>query len=87
MINGYRDERMNLNDVCNWLTDQGYGDLSTIIRDKFTYHTWTVNGLMRKDVIKEIFERAFDGTTTFRELECDVITYMNVVPLHEAHVD
>ena len=87
MINGYRDERMNLNDVYDWLTNQGYEDLGDIIKDKFTYHTWTVNGLMRKDVIKEIFERAYGTKDMFTALECDVLTYMNVVPLHEAHVD
>lgn len=87
MRNGYTDERMNLNDVCEWLTNQGYDELGDIIKDKFSYHTWTKDGMTRKDVIKEIFERCFDNTLMFRELECDVITYMNIVPLHEAHVD
>ena len=87
MRNGYTDERMNLNDVCEWLTNQGYNELGDIIKDKFSTHTWTKDGMTRKDVIKEIFERCFDNTLMFRELECDVITYMNIVPLHEAHVD
>jgi hypothetical protein len=87
MRNGCTDERMNLNDVCEWLTNQGYNELGDIIKDKFSYHTWTKDGMTRKDVIKEIFERCFDNTLMFRELECDVITYMNIVPLHEAHVD
>ncbi len=87
MRNGYTDERMNLNDVCEWLTNQGYDDLGDIIKDKFSYHTWVKDGMIRKDVIKEIFERCFGDNMMFRELECDVITYMNIVPLHEAHVD
>ena len=87
MINGYRDERMNLNDVCKWLTNNGYEDIADIMSEMFTDHIWTVNGMTRKDVIKEIFESGFGTNDLFITMECDVITYMNVVPLHEAHVD
>lgn len=86
MRNGYTDERMNLNDVCEWLTNQGYKECGDAMMDAFKYHTWTKDGMLRKDVIKDCIEGAF-GTMMFRELECDVITYMNIVPLHEAHVD
>ena len=86
MINGYRDERMNLNDVCKWLTDQGYEDIADIMLEMFTNHIWTVDGMLRKDVIQDCIVGTF-GDLMFKKLECDVITYMNVVPLHEAHVD
>ena len=86
-MNGYTDSRMKLSDVCNWLNDRGYSELANIIRDKFSTHTWTKDGMTRVDIIEEIFERAFDGTTTFRAMECDVITYMNVIPYGEAHVN
>jgi len=83
----YTDARMNLNDVCNWLSDRNYSDLADIIKDKFTTHTWVKDGMMRKDIIKEIFERCFDDNMMFRQLECDVTTSLSIVPLHEAHVD
>jgi len=83
----YTDARMNLNDVCQWLTDRDYSDVADIIKDKFSYHIWTKDGMLRKDVIKEIFERVFDDTMMFRQLECDVTTSLSIVPLHEAHVD
>lgn len=86
-MNGYADPKMKLSDVCDWLSNKGYNILADIIKDKFTYHTWTKNGMTRKDIIEDIFERAFDGTTTFRALECDVITHMDVIPYGEAHVD
>lgn len=67
---------MNLNEVCNWLNNKGYNDLADIIKDKdkFNKDRWVKDGMMRKNLIKNIFERAFDGTTTFRQLECDVTT-------------
>jgi hypothetical protein len=86
MNTNYTDERMNLNDVCQWLTNKGYEGCADAMMEAFKYHTWTKDGMLRKDVIEDIIVGAFD-TLTFRELECDVITYMNIVPLHEAHID
>jgi len=87
MNTNYTDARMNLNEVCNWLSDRDYSDVADIIKDKFSYHTWTVNGMLRKDIIEEIFERVFDDAMMFRQLQCDVTTALSIVPLHEAHID
>lgn len=87
MNTNYTDARMNLNEVCNWLSDRDYSDVADIIKDKFSYHTWTKNGMTRVDIIKEIFERVFDDTMMFRQLQCDVITALTIIPAYEAHVD
>jgi hypothetical protein len=84
--NGYADVRMNLNEVCNWLTIYGHRELSEVLSDSFKYHTFTVDGMIRKDVIKDIIVKAF-GEHGFRLLECDVTTHMSIIPIHEAHVD
>jgi hypothetical protein len=42
--------------------------------------------MIRKDVIKDIFVKAF-GEHGFKLLECDVATSMKFIPIHEAHVD
>ena len=87
MNTNYTDARMNLNEVCNWLSDRDYSDVADIIKDKFSYHTWTVNGMLRVDIIKEIFERVFDDAIMFRQLQCDVTTALSIIPAYEAHVD
>ena len=87
MNTNYTDARMNLNDVCQWLTDRDYSDVADIIKDKFSYHIWTVDGMTRKDIIKEIFDRVFGTELMFKELRCDVATILNIVPAYEAHVD
>ena len=89
MNTNYTDARMNLNEVCNWLSDRGYSDLADIIKDKLSHvhHTWTVNGMIRKDIIEEIFERVFDTELMFKQLQCDVITALTIIPAYEAHVD
>jgi hypothetical protein len=84
--NGYADVRMNLNEVCNWLTGNELPELAEILSESFKYHTFTVGGMIRKDVIKDIFTKTL-GEHTFRLLECDVVTSMGYIPLHEAHVD
>lgn len=86
-MNGYKDERMNLNEVCEWLKGIGFEDLGDIIKDKFSSHTWVKDGMIRKDIVKEIFERVFESNDMFRELECEVTTALSFVPYHEAHVD
>jgi hypothetical protein len=84
--NGYADVRMNLNEVCNWLTIYGHPELSQVLSDSFKYHTFTVDGMIRKDVIQQIITQAF-GEHGFKLLECDVATSMKFIPIHEAHVD
>ena len=79
MSNTYTDIRMDLTQVCNWLIEQNYGDVASIISDKFSKHTWTVDGMIRKDVVEEIFERVYGTIDMFRAMECDVVTYMNEV--------
>jgi hypothetical protein len=84
--NNYTDARMNLNEVCNWLTCYGHTQLSTVLSDSFKYHAFTKDGYTRKDVIEQIITSAF-GADGFRKLECDVTTCLDVVPFYEAHVD
>jgi len=87
MNQGYTDVRMNLQEVCNWLQVRGFGDLAIILQERFSKHTWTKNGMIRKDVLEELFERVFETSLMFRQLECDVATALSFVPLHEAHID
>jgi hypothetical protein len=87
MNTNYTDARMNLNEVCSWLNVRNYNDVSDAIRDGFTNHTWTKDGMTRVDIIKEIFDRVFGTELMFRELRCDVATILNIVPAYEAHVD
>lgn len=84
---GYRNERMNLQDVCAWLKDHNMEAEAFLILDAFQDHVWTVDGLTRTDVIKDIFSKIDESGLLFREMECDVITYMGVTPIYEAHVD
>jgi uncharacterized protein CbrC (UPF0167 family) len=84
--NGYADVRMNLNEVCNWLIVYGHNELAEVMRDSFKYHTFTVEGMIRKDVVKDIITKAF-GEDGFRIMECDITTHMKFIPIHEAHVD
>lgn len=83
----YTDARMNLNDVCNWLTNRGMAATAEVMKDNFTYHTWTKDGWLRKDVIKDCFRAISADGQLFRELECDVITALSITPIHEAHID
>ena len=84
---GYTDKRMNLQEVCSWLQVRNWGDLSIALQEKFSSHTWTKDGMIRVDVLEDIFERVFGTTLMFRELECDVITALSFIPDFEAHVD
>ena len=87
MTNGYKTERMNLNDVCNWLTGRGMAATSEMVWDAFQDHTWTVDGMIRTDVLKDVFQALDQSGLLFRQMECDVITYMGFVPDSVAHVD
>jgi hypothetical protein len=84
--NTYTDARMNLKDVCNWLSEMGHPELSEVMHNSFQYHTFTKDGWIRKDVVQDIITKTFDEAA-FRKLSCDVITSLNVVPFSEAHVD
>ena len=85
MNNTYTDKRMKLEQVCDWLTDRNYEDIASILLDKFSSHTWTVDGMIRVDIVEEIFERVYGTVDMFRAMECDVITYINEV--HYNYVD
>ena len=87
MTNGYKTERMNLNDVCAWLTGRGMAATSEMVWDAFCDHTWTVDGMIRTDVLKDVFQALDQSGLLFRQMECDVITYMGFVPDSVAHVD
>jgi hypothetical protein len=76
---------MELEQVCDWLTDRNYEDIASILLDKFSSHTWTVDGMIRVDIVEEIFERVYGTVDMFRAMECDVITYINEV--HYNYVD
>ena len=84
---GYTDARMNLNEVCDWLNKRGMTATADMMKDSFTYHFWTKDGWLRKDVIKDCFRAISADGQLFRELECDVVTVLNYTPLHEAHID
>lgn len=86
-MNGYIDTRMNLNEVCNWLNVRNYNDISDAIRNGFNIHTFTKDGMTRVDVIKDIFDSMYGTVDMFRAMECDIVTYTNVIPFSEAHVD
>ena len=84
---GYTDARMNLNEVCEWLNKRGMTATAEQMKSAFTYHTWTKDGMLRTDVIKDCFRAISADGQLFRELECDVITALSFTPLHEAHID
>lgn len=86
-MNNYTDARMNLNEVCSWLNVRNYNNISDAIRNDFTIHTWTKDGMTRVDVIKDIFDSMYGTVDMFRALECDIVTHMNIIPAYEAHVD
>jgi hypothetical protein len=86
-MNGYRNEKMNLSDVNNWLIKQRMAWVGGMLMDMFEGHVWNEDGLMRTDVIKDIFEKLDSTGLLFRQLQCDVVTYMFTTPVYEAHVD
>jgi uncharacterized protein CbrC (UPF0167 family) len=84
---GYTNERMNLQDVCAWLTGRDMAAEAFLILDAFQDHVWTEDGMTRTDVLKEVFSKIDETGLLFREMECDVITYMSFIPDLVAHVD
>ena len=85
MTNGYTQDRMDLVQVCEWLTKKGHKETAALMASAFNDHVWTVNGMLRTDIIKEILNMHDD--MLFRELECEVTTHMQFIPDAEAHVD
>ena len=85
MSRGYKNEKMELKAVCEWLEVRGMGATADALFKAFEHHTWTDNGLIRKDVIRDIFNAS--SPFLMRELECDVTTYVFFTPDEEAHVD
>lgn len=83
----YTNERMNLKEVCGWLTSRGMGASADTIKNTFTYHSWTVDGMIRTDVLKDVFAAIDQSGMLFKQLECDVVTHMEFIPDYVAHVD
>ena len=86
-MNGYNDSRMELKTVCDWLTTNGFGIIAHQINAGFKYHTWTVDGMLRTDVIKDCFNLIDPTGKMFKTLQCDVTTYVSFIPDHIAHID
>lgn len=85
MTRGYKNEKMELKEVCEWLEAHGMKEVAASLFKAFEHHTWTDNGLIRKDVIADIFNAS--SPFLMREMECDVTTYVFFTPDSEAHVD
>lgn len=83
-MNGYKNERMELKAICAWLDKRGMGDIGEELYRAYQYHAFVKNGLIRKDVVADIFKVA---PTMFREMECEVSTYVELIRYDEAHVD
>ena len=76
----YTNETMELTAVCEWLKARGNGDFAHQMNAAFIYYTWTPgkNGLLRTDIIKECFELLDPNGILYKELQCDVPTYMQL---------
>ena len=86
-MNGYTNNRMELEAVCQWLTTRDMGEVAHQMNVGFKYHTWTVDGMLRTDVIKDCFNLIDPSGLMFRQLQCDVTTHMQFIPDYEAHID
>lgn len=87
MNNSYTNERMELNAVCEWLKARDMGAMAHQMNAGFKYHNWTVDGMLRTDVIRDCFKLMDPSGLLFRQLECDVTTHMQFIPAYEAHID
>lgn len=86
-MNGYKNDRMILVDVCKWLISHDMKAAADHMNAGFKYHTWTVDGMLRVDVIRDCFKLMDPSGLMFRQLQCDVTTYMSFIPDYEAHID
>jgi hypothetical protein len=71
------NETMNLKTVQQWLTKRGLGASADALN---RFDEYTVNGNIRCQVLKNFFENISPNGQLFRELECEVITYMTEYP-------
>jgi len=67
------ENKMNLVDVCNWLTEQGYNEITSTMN---SLHHLTSDGLISANIVKETCDESFGTTDLFRSMECCVTTYM-----------
>ena len=67
------NETMNLKTVQEWLIGRGM-DASAKNLDNF--EEYTVDGLIRRQVLENYFKNLSPNGQLFRELQCDVLTYM-----------
>lgn len=83
----YANSRMDLDQVCEWLTNKGFKRIAHQMNTAFKYHTWTVDGMLRVDVISDCLNLFDPSGRMFKELQCDVTTHIQYTPAYEAHVD
>ena len=67
------NETMNLKKVQEWLTGRG---LNAMAENLSSFEEYTVDGNLRTRVIKDYFYNYSPNGELFKELQCDVITYM-----------
>jgi len=80
--------RMRLDEVVSWFSQRGYKQTSnyfmSLINDDCTTLYDSVYWIDTNTVRRHL---GYPTDSLFRELECDVITYMGETPVYEAHVD
>jgi hypothetical protein len=95
-MNGYSNEKMVVNDVCEWLKNtnnniqiQSQSSMALALSIALDMYYKTNNEEMeRRDILKDIFIKNLDnGAAIFRSMECDVTTYVELIRYDEAHVD
>jgi hypothetical protein len=95
-MNGYSNEKMVVNDVCEWLkntnnniqikTQSSMALALSIALDM--YYKTNNEEMERRDILKDIFIKNLDnGAAIFRSMECDVTTYVELIRYDEAHVN
>ena len=67
------NETMNLKKVQEWLVERGLNALADSLS---RFEEYTVDGNLRTQVLKDCFYNYSPNGQLFKELECDVITYM-----------
>ena len=67
------NETMNLKKVQEWLTGRG---LNAMAENLSSFEEYTVDGNLRTRVIKDYFYNYSPNGELFKELQCDVLTYM-----------
>lgn len=91
-MNGYSNEKMVVSDVCKWLNGIGKND-DTQIETQLSmaldmYYKTNNEEMERVDILKDIFIKNLDnGADVFRSMECDVLTFIELIRYDEAHVN